>query len=561
MQSPADKSSGGSSAEVGRTPSPVGSLPAASSRSHGEARRLSSPSAALATLPPLPGPEILDLILGRYFSKLYETFPQTIRSLLVKEIGLGRRLPTFFSAAITLWSCRWDPDLGDILGPELRDQTMQLLFNRLQAELLPALEIVLAGFDAMVGHYDDRPTSDVGFGGNVQQRNQMSAASQQYVSLTVWVLQSLVHLLAGLMSNPSMDSKVLTNFQAVVRLAMNVARVSRFGDEELYGRPISSPWDSDRGRVSYYSSLIERGRRAWWGIVSIDCSFATIHGIDPVIEWLEFSQIKISTTDVIYQAVSGEIDGTEIGGTSNATYWSTGKPSIPDTVLLPEGSAVIFQTFQRALNWSVGPVAGALGSNPILTTSILPDGAFSPQSAATRIAQINCQIAAFRRLRLTPWRTDPTRSYLLAHLRSWFEEVPQTFKTVEKILASVPRPIPAGVGTLVLLNLMYLFGMISLYAPADDALWSGTGDEGWIQSEACVEARKYSDKVTDLIAPLVEEVATVPQLGLPVSISDWNGTCPVFSDLCSSSPDPVLSIHRRPCWSHPLHCDAELGRC
>jgi hypothetical protein len=398
-----------------------------------------------------------------------------------------------------------------------------MLFNRLQAELLPAIEIVLAGYDAMVGRFNaqdlhrPRVASGPMTESEIDERKRLVDVGRQYGLLAVWVLQSFAHMLGGLISIPTMDSNVLANFREIVRLAMTVARVSRFGDEGLYGQPVASPWaaSGQQTRLSYYSAFVERGRRAWWGIVSIDNLFAAMHGTDPVIPWQEFTHIKMSATDVIYQALSGEIDGTEVGGTGTASFWSTGKISTPDAANLPEGSVVAFEPMA---NWSLAPIPNTTGTRPILTTSIVADGAFSPQTAAVRIAQINAQISAYRRRRISLWQKDATRSYLLDHLASWYGEVPQTFKMVDMIQATVSRPIPAGVGTLVYLTLMYLSGMISLNAPADEALWSGEADEGWIQNEASVQARLYADKVTDLITPLVLEEATIPQMGLPVSL-------------------------------------------
>jgi hypothetical protein len=296
---------------------------------------------------------------------------------------------------------------------------------------------------------------------------------------------------------------------------MKVARASRLGDEELYGHPIENPWASNqRNRMSFYSVLLERGRRAWWGIVSMDNLFAAIHGTDPVIPWHEFTRIKMSVMDDVYEALA-HTDDVETGSTNTAGYLITGKVIKADANSLPEGSVVLFVPLT---NWSVGPNSDIAGSRPILSTSIVADGGFSPQTAVVRIAQINAQISAFRRLRITPWNKDLTRTYLLEHLASWLAESPPTFKSVTLILATVPRPIPAGVGMLVYLNLMYLSGMLSLVTPAEQYLWKGEADEGWIQSEAYVQARMLADQVTDLLAPLVDDATSVPQMALPVSV-------------------------------------------
>ena len=475
------------------SPQEVSPSPPSRATSGSISRHSRSPSLPLfhpiAALPPLPGPKVLDLLLNTYLTKMYDAFPLTIRPLLVQEVGHIRHMPSFFSIAIMLWSARWDPELPHVIGYEQRTLTLELLYSRLQAELLPAIETVLAGYD-------------------------QNGSIAEYGSLAVWILQSFAHLLDGLVSVPSTDSNVLDNFQNVVRLAMKVARASRLADEQLYGQPVSY---GKQNHIPHYSALLERGRRAWWAIVIIDSSFAAMHRTDPVIPWQEFTGIKMGATDVVYQALSGETDGGEVATIDTSNFWFTGQLIRPGTELFPEGSAVAFEPpLER---WSIGPVADAPGSRPISATSTLADGAFSPQASAVRIAQINAEISAFRRLRSLPWHPDPTHSYLFDHLASWYAEIPHTYKAVQTMLADVttPRPIPTGLGALVLMNLMYLCGMISLFAPAEDAFWRGECDREWIQSEACGQARMLADRVTDLIAPLVLEEASVPQMGLPVS--------------------------------------------
>jgi hypothetical protein len=450
---------------------------------------LSEVPVSLSLVAPLPPDEILNLVAGRYLTDLYDTFPISVRPPLVQELGRTAKIPDFSTVAIFLWTARWDPLLPGLIGAENRTALMKLLFDRLKDSLIPALDCVLAGYDAVVG----------------SRTNTAQANSKAYVSLAVWILQTLAHVLATIISVPATDRAGSENFRDLMRIAAEVAKAARIADEALYGERLLGPWDesTNRFRTAHYSTLIERGRRAWWFIVSMDNFFATLHGTDPVINWHDFTGIKMPASDAACGVLTGDVGDPVFAALPSD--WSEGGGRF-----LPPGSITVFQSLDE---WAMRP---GIGWKPVLTTCILPDGAFNQFTAVLLVSDLQAQISSFRRNRANPWTPHPIRSDLLDRLTAWYAELPPVVRSVVALLDGSPRPIPANVAVLAHLNLLYHSAIIALHAPSEEMLWMGGSDAGWMSSEAAVEAKRSAVEVSVILKPLVEPGIGVSDLGLPI---------------------------------------------
>ena len=403
--------------------------------SEGSSEFTDLPPPSVPVVAPLPPNEIMNLITTRYLTELYDTFPISVRPPLLQELGTTTRIPDFLTVATMLFTVRWDPLLPRLIGVENRTNILKLLFDRLKDGLSPAIDSVLPGYDAIVG--DPRT----------------KANANQYISLSVWVLQALAHVLATIISVPVTDSAGSDNFRDLLRLASSVALNSRLTDDGLFGEQLQTAQDS---------TLVEHGQRAWCFIVSMDNFFATMQGTDPVIDWCSLSDIKMPASD----AASGVLSG------------DAGDP-------LPS-------------DWS----AAAHGTKVSTAVFVVSD--------------IHARISSFRRDRAIPWTTHPVRAELQARLTAWYANLPPIDGEVTGLLARSPRPIPATVAALVHLNILYHSAAIALCAPSESALWKGEADPGWFASDAFVVAQQHALCVSEILAPLADPEGGISGLGLPM---------------------------------------------
>ena len=466
----------------------------------------------VSVLPPIPESETLNWIMGRYFTTMYDLYPLSVRPLLVEDLGQSSRLPPFSPIAILLWSERWDDALPRLIGFERRSELLQMLYERLQAQLIPGLEFVLAGYDAMVGKALE-PSRMASVGPSA---DPLTPAASHYIKMAVCVLQALVHLLGTIISVPCWDGPGVANFRHLVELAASVAYASRLADEHLYGTPVIGPWDEKLGgfRFAHYSSLIERGRRAWWLIVCLDNFFATMQGTDPVIQWLLFTGVKMPASDHVCGMITGEVG--DPGYAAEPNDWSVQRAGAE----MPPGVPSIFQTLPE---WSGVEGENRLEDNldaGIATPAscIMPDGAFSQYAALLILSQLHVAIGSFRRNNPEPWKPHPRRTRLLTRLHALYAELPNIVCEVVALLSNSPRPIPPALGTLAHLVFLYHSAVIAICAPSEAALWKGQPDRDWFASEAFLEAQENAIKGTSILAPLTEPENDVPDLGLPVSL-------------------------------------------
>jgi hypothetical protein len=238
----------------------------------------------------------------------------------------------------------------------------------------------------------------------------------------------------------------------------------------------------------------------------MDNFFATMHGTDPVICWLDFTGIKMPASDAACGVLSG--DPGDPAYAALPSDWSA--VGSERKHLLPPGTVTVFQPLDE---WAMRP---GKGRKPVLSTCILPDGAFNQFTAVLLVSDLQARIGQFRRDRARPWAEHPVRTELRERLGGWYNELPPIVREVTGLLAASPRPIPATVAALAHLNVLYHSAAIALCAPSEAALCKGEADPGWFASDAFFEAQRHALCVSAILAPLAEPDGGISDLGLPM---------------------------------------------
>lgn len=159
----------------------------------------------------------------------------------------------------------------DSVSTYSRASAMKLLHERLQISIAPAIQSALAGYDVIVA--DGSST----FSQSLIQRNRASQRRKEYTRNAVFVLQSIVHLLAvaQAFAKPP-DDVFVNNFKSLVLLGVKVAEAAKISHDHLYGNLITTgPTPNSAPR--FFGTMLERARRAFWGMVIIDNIHSAMH--------------------------------------------------------------------------------------------------------------------------------------------------------------------------------------------------------------------------------------------------------------------------------------------
>lgn len=350
--------------------------------------------------------------------------------------------------------------LTELVGPVRRSEILRSLFERTIASLLPAVEIALAGYDAIVGSGPIN-TPDA------------AVRRRHYTTTSIWVLLALVHLVGVAMSVPIPDDTLFNNFKAMVLLAMRVAQAARLGEERLYDDP----------------KLVERGRRAFWGFAIFDNMHATMHNVDPVIqpEDLLLSGVKASNVSdgEILQGL-GKISamGGVLGAIATKAYkilcdsWRTP---------VPGGHQPPALSPDRIAAGSTGIQVPLATPEPIpLISSPVPEGPVTYR--ITRLAALVTQ--QHRRLR-RPYLFKEEWTRMVAEVDECFSALPPQLRsgdTIPVFLDAARHVLGTEVGTMIgsvtYMKLMYHGIVVTLASPPDEQLYLGNVEPEWVGSEA-----------------------------------------------------------------------------
>lgn len=151
------------------------------------------PLPPVQALPSLPDDDdqILSL-LSTYFGPLFLNFPVPIRSELLD--GLARRtVPDFLMYCILFWVSWYSLDLPVAMGRRRHRELFSVLYERMQASLMPSLEVVLTGYDAYFAAAD--VSAALGTLTEEELRD-LSRRKLAFKERAVAVVLSLIHLLS-----------------------------------------------------------------------------------------------------------------------------------------------------------------------------------------------------------------------------------------------------------------------------------------------------------------------------------------------------------------------------
>lgn len=461
---------------------------------------------------PLPDEDILNYLMKTYIEKLYPTNPIVIKSEFLKEMR-SNSLPDYIVFSILFWASRWDVSLADVVGPIRRAQITRSFFDALVASLLPALELALAGYDAMVG-------SDVISYEQAIERNRAG-----YLETVIWVLVSLFHLLGYAIAyprDPTDPAGTFANFRLILTLATRVMHSARFFDFRRFGRRApallepTSPVAAVLHDCDYFSVWIERGRRVFWGMYMMDTFASIMYGGDPYITWREAVFVGALMSDDEFLAAKAVADSYifEADATALANATSGRRPWTPSS-----------KEHERPPPAEFVEVPPIIEGDDILLTAPIKsvyrlNGVRIMASFVVRLAQLGALCAKYRRLVPTPYLDRPGRLHLMNQLNHWMLEMPPPFPNgVVAIVAQhkdlLGTPQGVTIGAMAYFMLMYYGINAMLSSPSGELLWSGQLDLNWASSPAFVTAQEHAISATLLLTPIVESRGTMPQMSLP----------------------------------------------
>lgn len=438
---------------------------------------------------PLPPQELLNYLMSVYMHQLYPTNPLTIKPELLRELATPGEVPDFYIASIALWAARWDPRVAFMVArePEL-SLVFRSLYSRLKASLLPALDFVLMGPEAVRGRTERK----------------------RYFRTATRVLLALFHLAGIAVTYPTKTEGTFESFQSAVGMALAVVKAAKLQAERLYGSYV--PAISALHSGEYYSADVERFRRAWWAFVAFDYMQSTMYNRDPVLPWADPGQLRPpKSSDEDFEAVKQFL----LDGSDATDDWSPESTSDPTF-------ASHQWPFISAGNLSVAQPTLLL-DDVFLTAplqSAIINGKLVFYFVALRLAQLGSLVAKYRRMVPKPYLDRPGRAHLGAQVEHCLSELPQFLITdLPEKLDAIKHLLGTDLGVAPVHGahymLFYLGIMCLLNSPAEACLWNGEMDTDWLESPAFLRAQEYAVKATEILTPLVEAPGTAPQMCLP----------------------------------------------
>lgn len=488
----------------------------------------------------LPDANLVNTIVSSYCA-IYMHLPITIRSEALAELTMGA-MPDYLAYSILFWSSWYSNNLPEIMGRAQHRQIVSLLFNRVQMAIKPALEAVLAGYDAFFGNPDMDVTLDVPLWPSEREQRR-----DVFNSMAVSVVLSLIHVCDVALVFKTATGDPFTDLDAVLSLAIRAARAGRLNHERVYG--------SYERRHGMVSPLLERARRAWWMLVLMDRQVAIMYDRETQISMDNCRGIRV------YQA-EGEYE--ERRALPEPTFDSPGfgsaPPPPPEMIAMMQAMAAAgppdlshLYPFTQASNHLVSTVlkssngqattgaqplelsgnpARPLFDHPQLGSSYAPDGVISPSRGVLRLFILANRVAEYRRKHARPYLDTPERKELAKALEEWFDELPAAIKGVDTMVLRNPEfGVPAADGSeadlrhfiaLVVLSLaIYHTSQVLLSSPADSKAWSGQLDPEWLASPAFLVAQEHAIRTTALLQIMLHTNTKIEEMAQPVSFFSW----------------------------------------
>jgi len=434
--------------------------------------------------PPLPDIETQNYLVNVFVNQLYVTHPQSIKPVLICELGTPGALPDFAYLGMLFYAAARDPVLGAALGSG-KTVVLQGIYDRLAATLRAAMENLFAGAsEAAIG-------PEFGY---------LSASSQrlvlrrwlQHSSLVSHVLLVVNNLLRLAMSHGHLAEDPVGDFQVILRLIHTIFEASRIRDDTVCVKLVEMVYgngDEFESLREAFAVAFERRRRVWWAVAINDNLRAAMGDGQTTIHWRDCAAIGLPVMEDFVPG-SRPLPGTQSGLQSR----------VPIGTLLGH---------QRDQDW-VAPI----------TSSRFPDGTFALHLMAPRIAQLSALVARYRSKRTQPYLDDPIRTQLTAQLHDWMAEMDPPFPHVGHFIDArkdIPSgPIGAALGFLVYVQMMFHCALTSLSSPSDATLLHPIElDVDWISSPTFVDAQENAIRATNLIRFLATGGGTIPQIGLP----------------------------------------------
>lgn len=498
---------------------------------------LSPPRAVSLYSVALPDVNVMNYLFTSFLGKQYIQNPGPVRPELLSEIRLGV-MPDYCLLATYLWSCRWDADIINLVGPVQRAEIMHNLFTRITKSLMPHLEVALAGFQAMV---DPRLSGDQVDPVALQPpRN----SRETYVRTCVYVILTLYYLLGVAMADPRPpqqqqpshgninrqqspppDTDSFRSVYSLLKLIIRVYKVSQVYDPRVSARrlpamithPGSNMGSACQG-IDYFSIWIERVRRIWSGCVVQDLYFSAMYGTDPAIAWQDYRWLRgllddnqVETARKLFEeqqkgAHPGQPGDHQIIDPvfDTASQMDTPLPPAPE----PEFNADLTDVVLTAPLRTIFPTPQVQMFNTRLVFTL-------------RLAQLACLVGRYRRLvPNNPYLDRPGKLHLAEQLKHFLSEMPPPFPNgvLPLVVANKDRlTLPHGLGIGLMAYVMMIFhaSFVTLSSPTDASLLAGELDVDWVSSPAFVVAVEHAIQATQYLIPLVEGAAMAPVMAMP----------------------------------------------
>lgn len=521
----------------------------------------------------LPDEVVLNLIVRNYVARMWLMAPHALRPELLMELDTPGIIPDYGLFSLMFWTARFDPQLAEQIGQHRRDNVLKALYERSVQALLPAIELTLAGYDAMVGDdrgFDPATVGSNGGGGYTSAAGQASTSMgagaprprsprEFFARTVVWVLLSLVYMIGVAMAIPAPDETLFRNFRSMVRLAVRVAKMAKISREHLYTLPglsnssaivgTPAPGANNPGGAPQFSPLLERARRAFWGFAIYDNQHAVMHGQDPEIPWENLDESTLSST-----VSEGEL----MYGLQALVRVSTSSTSAES-----RAAATAFGILTSAWRENVAEAQADRGKpktpeifeeprNPL----IFPKFDISRGPITFKMAHLAALVEKYRRRLQQPYLHPSEWKQAVAAVEASFATLLAPFRYGDPLLAvleCVRGVLGTEVGCLatsITFMMLQYHGIICLLcSPSDEVLYSRhlIPDPDWVGSEAFLKAQEHAIRATQLLTPLVNGTGIPPQFCLPVSLFSclracWHRSSSFFPLLFPSSSNTASSV-------------------
>lgn len=404
----------------------------------------------------IPDDATVNGVFREYLYSLYVMFPISVRSEILAEVA-ANSLPDYFVYTILFFTLWWNRESEDLIERSVSLSSMvRWIFDRVQTTLLPALERTLCGYDALFGNTQHVTAED-------------EASKEEYKRNAVYVIMSLLHLLAVAINFRNPGVVPFSDYKLMLQLAVRTARAARLNCQDIY----CENWASLLETRACPPLLLERARRAWWSLTTIDRHLSIMYDDEPEIQVEECTTMELGINDLQYehmkrttQAGGGpSVAGKPLFAAVPARSTTTPEPSAQSPKsdvrhLYPfsststemianllvsrstSGSPLVGTTESAFPNF---PAAGAppqhaspIIQHPRLQSSIGLDGTFSPAASYHRLFFLFERIMTFRRSQLWPYASSPQRTTLLAELNRWHQELPGPWKMIDTTVLRKP---------------------------------------------------------------------------------------------------------------------------